>query len=205
MLQRHLKIGKNLIQDYHAQNSILDLEEVFIYSSNIGAAKIALELGKERQSYYFEKLGLKSKIESGMQEAERPVFLSLNKTNDINVATMSYGYGISVSPLNIISALAATVNGGKYILPSVIKDPDLLDRARVRVFSEEVSEIMKVLYKSNVDNGTAKNMKPIPYLVGGKTGTANKVVNGKYSSKKVISSLISFFPINNPRINDAEL
>ena len=194
-----LKIGNRLIKDFHAKNRILDLEEVFIYSSNIGAAKIALELGKKRQSYYFEKLGLKSKIESGIQEAEHPVFYSLNKTTDINVATMSYGYGISVSPLNIISALAATVNGGKYILPSVVKDPNLLDRPRVKVFSEEVSEIMKALYKSNVDNGTAKNMKPIPYLVGGKTGTANKIVNKKYSNKKVVSSLISFFPINNPR------
>ena len=200
-----LKIGKRLIKDFHAKNSILDLEEVFIYSSNIGAARIALELGKERQSYYFEKLGLKSKIESGMQEAERPVFYSLNNTTNINVATMSYGYGISVSPLNMISALAATVNGGEYILPSVVKDPDLLDRPRVKIFSKEVSEIMKVLYKSNVDRGTAKNMKPIPYLVGGKTGTANKVVyekdsnKKKYSNKKVVSSLISFFPINNPR------
>ena len=200
-----LKIGKRLIKDFHAKNSILDLEEVFIYSSNIGAARIALDLGKERQSYYFEKLGLKSKIESGMQEAEHPVFHSLNRTTDINVATMSYGYGISVSPLNIISALAATVNGGEYILPSIVKDPGLLDRPRVKVFSKEVSEIMKVLYKSNVDSGTAKNMKPIPYLVGGKTGTANKVVyekgsnKKKYSNKKVVSSLISFFPINNPR------
>ena len=194
-----LKIGKRFIKDYHAKNSILNLEEVFIYSSNIGAAKIALELGKERQSYYFEKLGLKSKIESGMQETERPVFLSLNKVTDIHVATMSYGYGISVSPLNMISALATTVNGGHYIPPSVVKDTNLLDRPRVKVFSKKVSEIMKILYKSNVDNGTAKNIKPIPYLVGGKTGTANKVVNGKYASKKVVSSLISFFPINNPR------
>ena len=194
-----LKIGKRFIKDYHAKNSILNLEEVFIYSSNIGAAKIALKLGKERQSYYFEKLGLKSKIESGMQEAEYPVFLSLNKITDIHVATMSYGYGISVSPLNIISALATTINGGNFILPSVVKDTNLLDRPRVKVFSEEVSKIMKTLYKSNVDNGTAKNIKPIPYLIGGKTGTANKVVNGIYSSKKVVSSLISFFPIDNPK------
>ena len=86
-----------------------------------------------------------------------------------------------------------------------MKDPSLLNRPRVKVFRKEVSEIMKILYKSNVDSGTAKNMKPIPYLVGGKTGTANKVVhekgsnNKKYSNKKVVSSLISFFPINNPR------
>jgi len=196
-----LKIGKLFIKDYHAKNRFLDLEEVFIYSSNIGAARIALKLGKERQSYYFEKLGLKSKINSGMQEAERPIFHSLNDTTDLNVATMSYGYGISVSPLNIISALSATVNGGEYILPSVVKDPNLLGRPRVKVFSKEVSDIMKVLYKSNVDNGTAKNLKPIPYLIGAKTGTANKVdsKSGKYISKKVVSSLITFFPINNPR------
>mgnify|MGYP006075795829 FL=1 len=192
-------VGDNRIEDFHPQNSILDLEEVFIHSSNIGAAKIALELGKERQAYYFEKLGLKSKIESGMQEVANPIFHPLNKTKDINVVTMSYGYGISVSPLNIISALAATVNGGEYIQPFVVKDSKLLNRPRVKVFNEEVSDIMKILYKSNVDNGTAKNLKPIPYLVGGKTGTANKAMNKGYSDKKVLSSLISFFPINNPR------
>ena len=192
-----LKIGKYFIEDFHPENRILSLEEVFIHSSNIGSARIALELGKERQSYYFEKLGLKNKIDSGILEVEYPKYPI--EVRDIDVANMSFGYGISVSPLNIVSALAATVNGGEYIQPYVVIDSKFINRPRVKVFTEKVSNIMKILYRSNVETGTAKNIKPIPYLVGGKTGTANKNENNKYMKKKVISSLISFFPINNPR------
>jgi len=194
-----LKIGKYFIKDFHPENRILSLEEVFIHSSNIGSARIALELGKERQSYYFEKLGLKNKIDSGILEVEHPKYPTLDEISDIHVANMSFGYGISVSPLNIISALAATVNGGEYIQPYVVIDSKFINRPRVKVFNEKVSNIMKILYRSNVEIGTAKNIKPIPYLVGAKTGTANKNKNNKYMKKKVVSSLISFFPINNPR------
>ena len=194
-----LQIGKYKIEDYHPKNRILDLEEVFIHSSNIGASLIALELGKKRQAYYFEKLGLKNKIDSGIPEVEHPTFYSLNEISDVHVATMSYGHGISVSPLNIVSALAATVNGGEYIRPYVVKDSKFIDRPRVRVFDERVINIMKNLYRSNVEIGTGKNIKSSVYLVGGKTGTANKNENGSYIRKKVVSSFISFFPINNPK------
>ena len=112
---------------------------------------------------------------------------------------MSYGHGISVSPLNIVSALAATVNGGEYIRPYVVKDSKFIDRPRVRVFDERVTNIMKNLYRSNVEIGTGRNIKSSAYLVGGKTGTANKNENGRYIRNKVVSSFISFFPINNPK------
>ena len=194
-----IKIGKYSIKDDHPENRILNLEEVFIHSSNIGVSLIALKLGKERQSYYFEKLGLKNILDSGIPEVEHPSYPALNEISDIHVATMSYGHGISVSPLNIVSALAATVNGGEYIQPSVVIDSKYIDRPRIKVFNDKVSNIMQILYRSNVENGTAKNIKTIPYLVGGKTGTANKNESGKYKKKKVVSSFISFFPINEPK------
>ena len=81
----------------------------------------------------------------------------------------------------------------------MVIDSKFINRPRIKVFTEKVSNIMKILYRSNVETGTAKNIKPIPYLVGGKTGTANKNDNNKYMKKKVVSSFISFFPINNPR------
>ena len=194
-----IKIGKYYIKDFHPEERTLGLEEVFIHSSNIGSALIALKLGKDKQSDYFKKLGLNDIIESGIPEVQYPTFPSRNKTSDIHVATMSYGHGIAVSPLNITSALATTVNGGEYIKPTVVIDPKLLSRPRIKVFDKDVSNIMKKLYKSNVDIGTAKKMKSMTYLVGAKTGTANKNDGRKYKKNKVVSSLITFFPINNPK------
>jgi len=194
-----IKIGKYYIKDFHPEERTLDLEEVFIHSSNIGSALIALKLGKDKQSDYFKKLGLNDIIESGIPEVQYPTFPSRNKISDIHVATMSYGHGIAVSPLNITSALATTVNGGEYIKPTVVIDPKLLSRPRIKVFDKDVSNIMKKLYKSNVDIGTAKKMKSMTYLVGAKTGTANKNDGRKYKKNKVVSSLITFFPINNPK------
>ena len=194
-----IKIGKYYIKDFHPEERTLGLEEVFIHSSNIGSALIALKLGKDKQSDYFKKLGLNDIIESGIPEVQYPTFPSRNKTSDIHVATMSYGHGIAVSPLNITSALATTVNGGEYIKPTVVIDPKLLSRPRIKVFDKDVSNIMKKLYKSNTEIGTAKKMKSMTYSVGAKTGTANKNDGSKYSKKKVVSSLITFFPINNPK------
>ena len=194
-----IKIGKYYIKDFHPEERTLDLEEVFIHSSNIGSALIALKLGKDKQADYFKKLGLNDIIESGIPEVQYPTFPIRNKTSDIHVATMSYGHGIAVSPLNIISALATTVNGGEYIKPTVVIDPKLLSRPRIKVFDKDVSNIMKNLYKSNAEIGTAKKMKSMTYLVGAKTGTANKNDGRKYKKNKVVSSLITFFPINNPK------
>ena len=194
-----IKIGKYYIRDFHAESRVLDIEEIFIHSSNIGSALIALKIGKHTQSDYFKKLGLNNIIDSGIPEVQYPSFPTLNIVSDIHVATMSYGHGIAVSPLNMISALATTVNGGENIQTSVVYDSNLLNRVRVKVFDEKVSNIMKKLYRVNAEIGTAKKMKLMPYFVGAKTGTANKNAEGKYKKKKVVSSLISFFPIDKPK------
>ena len=192
-------IDKRKISDDHPQNRLLNLEEVFIHSSNIGSAKIALELGAEKQSYYFSQLKLDTILDTGIPEVQYPLIQETKR--DIHIATKSYGHGISVAPINVIAALASTVNEGIYVEPLFVKDEQYINRPRKRIFDKEVSEIMKGLYRNVVekDGGTAKKVKSKYYLVGGKTGTANKVVDGKYHDKKVVSSFISFLPIDKPK------
>jgi len=192
-------IDKRKIRDDHPQNRLLNLEEVFIHSSNIGSAKIALELGAEKQSYYFSQLKLDTILDTGIPEVQYPLIQETKR--DIHIATKSYGHGISVAPINVIAALASTVNEGIYVEPLFVKDEQYINRPRKRIFDKEVSEIMKGLYRNVVekDGGTAKKVKSKYYLVGGKTGTANKVVDGKYHDKKVVSSFISFLPIDKPK------
>ena len=192
-------INKRIIEDDHPQNRYLNLEEVFVHSSNIGSARIALNLGEKKQSYYFNQLKLDTILDTGIPEVQYPL-IQENK-RDIHIATKSYGHGISVSPINVIAALASTVNEGLYVEPLFVKDEKYFNRPKIKIFEKEVSDIMKDLYRYVVekDGGTAKRVKSEYYIVGGKTGTANKVVDGKYHDKKVVSSFISFLPINDPK------
>ena len=189
-----LIINNRKIRDDHPQNKFLNYEEVFIYSSNIGSAQIALDLGKDLQSYYFKMLKLDTILDTGIPEVQHPLIQESKR--DIHIATKSYGHGISVSPLNAIAALNATINDGKYIEPLFIKDKKYIERPHIKVFEKSVSNIMRDLYKDVVEKegGTAKKVRSKHYIVGGKTGTAIKVVDGRYNHKKVVSSFISFLP-----------
>ncbi len=194
-----LILNNKKIRDDHPQNKFLNFKEIFVYSSNIGSALIALNLGKEKQAYYFNKLKLDTILDTGIPEVQYPLIQESNR--DIHIATKSYGHGISVSPLNAIAALNATVNDGKFIEPLFVIDEKYYDRPYIQVFKKNVSNIMRELYRDVVENegGTAKKVQSEHYIVGGKTGTAIKVVDGVYNHKKVVSSFISFLPIEDPK------
>ena len=194
-----LILNNKKIRDDHPQNKFLNFKEIFVYSSNIGSALIALNLGKEKQAYYFNKLKLDTILDTGIPEVQYPLIQESNR--DIHIATKSYGHGISVSPLNAVAALNATVNDGKFIEPLFVIDKKYYDRPYIQVFKKNVSNIMRELYRDVVENegGTAKKARSEHYIVGGKTGTAIKVVDGVYNHKKVVSSFISFLPIEDPK------
>tara|TARA_Y100001936_G_C16046861_1_gene655191 strand:- start:192 stop:1820 length:1629 start_codon:yes stop_codon:yes gene_type:complete len=194
-----LILNNKKIRDDHPKNKFLNFKEIFVYSSNIGSALIALNLGKEKQTYYFNKLKLDTILDTGIPEVQYPLIQESNR--DIHIATKSYGHGISVSPLNAIAALNATVNDGKFIEPLFVIDKKYYDRPYIQVFKKNVSNIMRKLYRDVVENegGTAKKVQSEHYIVGGKTGTAIKVVDGVYNHKKVVSSFISFLPIEDPK------
>tara|TARA_Y100001970_G_scaffold70343_1_gene89570 strand:+ start:9188 stop:10813 length:1626 start_codon:yes stop_codon:yes gene_type:complete len=194
-----LKLRGKTITDYHGEDRILDLEEVFTYSSNIGTAQIAQKLGINSQYSYFKNLGFNKPLDTGIFESVNPVVIPQDKVKELDLVLMSYGHSINISPMHAISALSATLNEGEYIEPMVVKDDKYIIRPRIKVFSTKVTETMKKYYRNVVVEGTAKKIQSKLYKVGGKTGTSNKFIDGKQSHKKVVSSFISFFPIDEPK------
>ena len=196
-----LRLGKKLIRDTYKYKNNLSLSEVFSRSSNIGSSLIALDLGFESQKKYLKRFGLLDDPELEIYEISSP--LAPKKWGELESVTISYGYGIAVTPIQIITSVSALVNGGVLNTPTVIKIDNRNDRSPVkkqRVILQDTSEAMKILFRLVVEEGTGSNAKVPGYQVGGKTGTANKLDphTGKYDHNKRVSSFIAAFPIMNP-------
>jgi len=192
-----IKAGRFTIRDYHAKNRWLSVPEIMIHSSNIGAAKMALEVGTPMQRKYLGDFGFLKPVHFELPEIGAP--LSPVKWREINTITISYGHGIAVSPLQVISATSAMVNGGLLPTPTLIKREDDVRRTiGTRVVSRETSREMRELMRMIVEDGTGKNADLPGYLIGGKTGTADKAVGRGYNTRKLISSFVGAFPIDEP-------
>jgi cell division protein FtsI (penicillin-binding protein 3) len=193
-----LRIGNAAIRDFHAQSRWLSVPEIFIHSSNIGAARIALAIGGERQKEFLGRMGLLEKMSFDLPEISKPGYPEIWR--EINTATISYGHGISVSPIHLAAGVAALVNGGVWSPPTLIRRKEGLVKGR-RVITEATSRSMQQLFRLVVTHGTGGRAEVEGYLVGGKTGTANKVNVGKkgYDSSRVISSFVGVFPMSEPK------
>lgn len=191
-----LRLRYNTIKDYRGENRWLDLQEILIYSSNIGSAQIALKIGKEKQQEFLKSLGLFEQLKS-FEVAEKAAPMLPRRWGEETTATVAYGYGVSVTPLHIASAFASVVNGGIYHFPTVVASENH-DEGR-RVMSAKTSEKMLKLLRGVVVEGSGKRANVLGYEVAGKTGTANKLVNGKYIDKKVMTSFVGTFPASNPK------
>ena len=186
------------IRDFHAKRRVLSVPEVFIYSSNIGTAKMALEVGIEGHRNFLHRLGLLQPSTHELPEVGRPQSPSI--WEKLSSMTISFGHGVSVTPLQTLSAVAALLNGGKLIEPTF--RPRSLEEANelaTQVVSPRTSKQMRYLFRLNVEKGSGKRAEVEGYYVGGKTGTAEKVVDGGYSSDKKLNSFVSAFPVNDPR------
>lgn len=193
-----LKLRYNTIKDYRGENRWLDLPEILIYSSNIGSARIALTVGKQEQRKFLSNLGFFKPV-SGIEVAEKgiPLVPSEKRWGEETTATVGYGYGISITPLHLVSAFSAVVNGGIYHTPTLVKDNEARDSHRVISFN--TSKQMRKLLRGVVTDGSGKRANVLGYEVAGKTGTANKLVNGHYVDKKVMTSFLATFPASNPQ------
>ena len=191
-----IKISRFRISDYHPENRWLTVPEIFKFSSNIGSAKMALDIGSENQRKYLGHLGLLRRTSIELPEQALPMYPA--RWRDINTMTISYGHGIAVSPLHLVSAVAATVNGG-ILRPATLVRAKSTETGGVQVFSAETSDNMRRLLRLVVENGTGRNASAPGYLVGGKTGTAEKQVNGRYKRNALISSFVGVFPSTEPR------
>ena len=192
-----LKAGRFRIRDFHPEKRWLTVPEVFMHSSNIGTAQIAMQIGPQRQREYLRKLGMLDRPPIELAERGRPLYP--DRWGDISTMTVSYGHGIAVTPLHLAAGYAALVNGGIYHEPTLMRlGPDEEPQGR-RVFSEATSEQMRGLLRLVVKEGTGGKAEADGYRVGGKTGTAEKPKNGRYARKALVTSFAAAFPMDDPR------
>ncbi len=193
-----LQYGKFTIHDFHPQSRVLTLPEVFTYSSNIGTARMAVALGVEHHKAFLKKLGQLDRLRTELPESAEP--LVPKRWMELNTVTIAFGHGLSVAPLQAMMAIGALVNGGNLIPPTFLKrsEEDAMKLAK-RVIKPETSEKMRYLMRLNVEKGTASKADVKGYYVGGKTGTSEKVVMGRYSKTKVLTSFTAVLPADKPR------
>jgi cell division protein FtsI (penicillin-binding protein 3) len=193
-----LRYGKFNISDYHAQKRVLSLPEVFTYSSNVGTAKVALGLGVEHHKWFLKKMGQLDRLTTELPESAMP--LVPKRWGELNTITIAFGHGLSVAPLQATMAVGALMNGGLMVPPTFMKRSE--DEARklgVQVIKPETSAMMRYLMRLNAEKGSAKKADVPGYYVGGKTGTAEKVVNGRYSKTKLLTTFMAVLPADKPR------
>jgi cell division protein FtsI (penicillin-binding protein 3) len=192
-----INIGRFTISDYHGKHRVLSVPEILMYSSNIGAAKMAMAAGGQKQREFLARLGLLQSPKIEVSEIGAPHFPG--KWRDVNVMTIAFGHGISVTPLSFASAAAALVNGGTLRPATLVKLPPGSAPQGQQVISAKTSEQMRKLMRLVVEHGTGTMAAAPGYLVGGKTGTADKVSGRHYVEKKLFSSFVGVFPINDPK------
>ena len=194
---RPIRAAGHWIRDYHPQARWLKVPEIFIHSSNIGTAKMALAVGGHRQRAFLDELGLLRPVAVEIGEVGRPLYP--RRWRDINTMTIAFGHGLAVSPLHLAAGVAAVVNGGLMHRPTLLRVEDPADAAPRRVLSQATSEKMRRLLRRAVTEGTGRRGAAAGYLVGGKTGTAHQAVAGGYDRKRLLSSFVAAFPIDQPR------
>jgi cell division protein FtsI (penicillin-binding protein 3) len=193
-----LRYGRFNINDYKGQKRVLTVPEIFTYSSNIGTARMALALGVEHHKWFLKKMGQLDRLRTELPESAEP--LVPKRWGELNTVTISFGHGLSVAPLQAVMAINALVNGGYLIPPTFLKrSEEEAQRLAQRVIKPETSEKMRYLLRLNAEKGTATRADVKGYYVGGKTGTSDKVVNGRYSKTKVLTTFTAILPADQPR------
>ncbi|QUS38967.1 penicillin-binding protein 2 [Tardiphaga alba] len=195
-----LSYGKFKIHDTHPVPRPISLAEVFTYSSNVGAAKIALGQGVEAHKAFLKKVGQLDRLRTELPESAMPIVPK--RWGDLNTITISFGHGIAVAPLQAVMAVNAMVNGGNLIPPTFMKrtEEEALAVAK-RVIKKDTSDKVRYMMRLNAEVGSARKAEALAkgYYLGGKTGTSEKVVNGRYSKKQVLNSFTAVLPMDNPQ------
>ncbi|GJE50163.1 Peptidoglycan D,D-transpeptidase FtsI [Methylobacterium tardum] len=192
-----LNWGRQKIHEYHGTNRVITMPEVFTHSSNIGSAKMALGVGVTGHKAFLKKMGLLDRLRTELPESAAPIVPS--RWTEINTITIAFGHGIAVAPIQAAAAVAAIANGGDLITPTFLKaNPD--DKARAtHVLSPQTSEAMRYIMRLNASEGSAKKAAIPYYFVGGKTGTAEKVIGGRYIHNRLFTTFMAAAPMNDPK------
>lgn len=193
-----LSFGRFKIHDYHAQNRALTVPEVFTYSSNIGTARMAMGQGVERHKAFLRKMGQLTRMRTELPESAEPLFPK--NWSELNTMTIAFGHGLAVAPLQAMMAVGALMNGGYLMTPTFIKRThEEAMKDAVQVIKPETSEAMRYLMRLNAEIGTARKVNIDGYYVGGKTGTAEKVIGGHYSKTRLFTTFMAVAPSDKPK------
>lgn len=193
-----MRFGRQVIKEYHGTGRTLTVPEVFLHSSNMGSIKMALAVGVEGHKAFLKKMMQLDRMTTELPESAAPIVPQ--RWGEINTATIAFGHGLAVAPLQAMAAVAALVNGGTLITPTFLKRSEAeAKQAGIRVIKPETSEAMRFIMRLNGEKGSARKANIAGYFVGGKTGTAEKVINGRYAKNRNFTTFTAIAPSDKPK------
>ncbi|MDG4874781.1 penicillin-binding protein 2 [Mesorhizobium sp. WSM4935] len=192
-----IRVGHQAIHDFHGKNRVLSLPEVFLYSSNIGSAREAELVGIEGHREFLHRLGILDRMQTELPEVARPTEPKVWK--QVNSFTIAFGHGVSTTPLQAAVGCAALMQGYLIEPTFLVRSEEEAMAVAKKVVSDKTVEGMRYLYTLNAEKGSARNARVPGYRVGGKTGTAEKVINGRYSKDLNFNTFVAAFPMDDPQ------
>jgi len=195
-----VRFGRFTISDYHGKKRVLSVPEIFKYSSNIGTIRIMQTMGKDNFRSFLNGLGFDDALSVELPEITMSSIKE--KFSEVGAATASFGHGMSITPMHLVAAIGGIVNGGNFVPPTLYKRSVEEAKTLYRpIISSDTSDKMRYLLRLNALEGSGRKANEIAngYHFGGKTGTAEKVVDGRYSSEKTFTVFASAFPLNSPK------
>lgn len=194
-----MRFGRQVIREYRGGTGrTLTVPEVFVHSSNMGTVKMALSVGVEGHKTFLRKMVQLDRLQTELPESASPIVPQ--RWGELNTATIAFGHGLAVAPIQALAAVGALVNGGKLMTPTFIKRTvEEAEAVSTRVIKPETSEAMRYIMRLNGERGSARKADVAGYFVGGKTGTAEKVINGRYAKNKNFTTFMAIVPADKPR------
>ena len=201
-----IRYGSRRIEDVGTYG-VLSFADVIVKSSNVGASKIGVELGAERLGRYVRRFGFGQTISRDFPGESRGIVYDPSRLNDSALASVSMGYNISVTPLQMATAMSAVANGGELVEPRLVRALvseerrlEVPRRVIRRAITPETALTMTRILEDVVSRGTARAAQLTGYTVAGKTGTTEKIVDGRYSETDHVASFVGFVPSTRPRL-----
>ncbi|TPI48335.1 penicillin-binding protein 2 [Mesorhizobium sp. B2-9-1] len=192
-----IRVGHQAIHDFHGKNRVLSLPEVFLFSSNIGSAREAELVGIEGHREFLHRLGILDRMQTELPEVARPTEPKVWK--QVNSFTIAFGHGVSTTPLQAAVGCAALMQGYLIEPTFLVRSEQEAMAVAKKVVGDKTVAGMRYLYTLNAEKGSARNARVPGYRVGGKTGTAEKVINGRYSKDLNFNTFVAAFPMDDPQ------
>lgn len=192
-----IMVGRQKVSDPHGKYRQLSIEEIFIYSSNIGSAQEVISVGRDKHFDFLKRAGLLNRLETELPETARPLVPRV--WSQASSITASFGHGFATTPLQAAAGIAGVLHDGRVVKPTFVRKSSFDSTDERDLISKETSRKIRHLYRQNVLRGSGR-MADVPgYRVGGKTGTAEKIVNGRYAKDQNYNTFAGAFPMEDPR------